>query len=1176
MRIAFLTNELVTHNPQNMWKGILHAANEHDVNTVCLVGGQLHDPHKRLAQANTIYDLVTERLVDGVIIRGHLCTEVDYEQEMMFYRRFHPLPRVVIGRQVEGIPHLIMDGYNGMRDAVTHLIEAHGCHRIAFCRGPELYDAQERYRAYLDVLRDYDIPFCPDLVTPSPETWDSHQTISANIDTLLSQQLGNFDAVVTASDNLAQMFMSQLSARGIRVPEDVAVVGFDNTGRVTSPRLTSVDAGFYEQGKRGTEMLFALLDGQPLPERFLMPTRLHIRQSCGCFDLEVVRAAAHKTPILEPAYAAVSSPRTQLENLVHEAHEDWYTDLLQALIDQLEGAKPDHFLRVLEGMLRSAVNGDQLDAWHNRISSLREQSLAYLGGTQDAITVEDLFQQARVLVSQAMLWEQAKRRKEAQQRSNLLYEISQALVATFDTKELMEVLARELPRLDIPGAYISLYENPAHSIDRLQLQMAYNADGHLDDGPIQQSFPAWQLVPEERLLAAGPYHLVAEPLYFHDESIGLAVFEVGPRDGGVYDTLRGQISSALKGAQLFIQNTQLYQDAKDAQKTAEEANRLKSRFLASVSHELRTPLNMLIGLSEMLLEEHSERHPPLPAQYRHDLERINTSAHHLDDLLRDVLDLAHSQVGRLKLVREPLDLRTVLETVSALVEPIVQQKGLDWRVDIPDTLIPVWGDAARIKQVLLNLIHNATKFTAAGEIALMVTLSNSEVTIIIRDTGLEIPIEEQELIFDEFHTSQRAAARGYGGMGLGLAICRKLVEMHNGRIGVTSPGGEGSGSSFYFTLPIMSHYPDRKLLNEAVRKQTVLLLSAKDHDQQQLEEYLMREGFQIESMKVNPQVPGILPIRPEIAPALVILDIDMTSTQSQDLIRLVKGHPNMESVPILFYSLLQEQSSGSMFMLDHIAKPMDTGTLSRALARYGLEEQQQTTILIVDDDGDTLDMNVRTIQAQMPGCRVLEATGGRRALELMRQYQPDLVLLDLMMPDMDGFDVLMAMQMDESIRHIPTIVLTAMSLTEEDMARMSQGAAAVLSKGLFSAEETLAHIEKILTRDRQLGSEAQRTVRKVMAYIHQHYHEALSRSDLASYAGVSERHLDRCFQQNMGITPVNYLNRYRVRQAKALLSQTDDTLTEIALNVGFSSSSQFSRVFKREMGTSPSTYRKGG
>ncbi len=1169
MRIAYLTNELVTSNPQRMWKGVVDAARAHHVDLITLVGSTLPVDSDRRSPPNILYELVRQAHVDGLLVRGYLSSGLDTEAEMNFYHQFAALPCVIIGRKIRAIPHLLMDSYSGMRDAIVHLIETHGCRRIAFVRGPEFYDAEERLRAYVEALSDYRIPYDPDLVTPPLQTWTFDKQRS--IQWLLNRERLDFDAIVTASDGLALDTLHTLTARGKRVPEDLILVGFDNSGTSPLPLLTSVDGGFYEQGKRGFEMLLGLLEGRPVPQQILLPTRLVVRQSCGCLDLEVVRAAA------TPADSSTANIAYPLDELAVNAHDQSERTLWASLAAELNDETAGIFLRTLASMLRTAASaGDEMEVWHSRVSSLRQNVLTRVHDLPKLSRAENLLQQARVLVSQAAVWEEANKRLKAQQRTDLVYEISQALVTTFDNTELMKVLARELPRLDIPRAYLCLYEDPERPLDCVRLAMAYDGNGRSEKQALPPVFPSAQLLPQNLLPAESPYSLVVESLHFHAEQLGLAIFEVGPRDGHVYDMLRGQISSALKGAQLFRQNSQLYQEARESQRAAEEANRLKSRFLASVSHELRTPLNMLIGLSEMLLDEQNGGRPPLPTLYRQDLERIYGSARHLDDLLRDVLDLARSQVGRLKLVRKPVDLMEVLYAVSAVVEPIVIQKGLEWQVTIPETHIAVWGDAARLKQVLLNLIHNAIKFTARGEIAMSAIIGKGEVTISISDTGLGIPPEEQDIIFDEFQTTQRSAARGYGGMGLGLAICRRLVEMHNGRMGVRSSGEEGSGSTFYFTLPTMSHYRVQEASPESVPRQTVLLITDQHRPERHLETHLVREGFEIETLEVEPGTAEWLPAALDKPPALIILDMQIEAPQSQELVRLIKEHPAAQDIPVMFYSLLQEQNSGALMLLDYLVKPVDAAALSRALARYDLADHQHPrTILIVDDDRQTLDMNLRAVQAQLPGCHVLEASDGRTALELMQQWRPDLVLLDLVMPGFDGFDVLLAMQEHEITRGIPAIVLTGLSLTEADMSRMSQGVALVLSKGVFSVEETLAHIESALARNRHLGSEAQRVVRKVMAYIHEHYMEPIGRGDMAAHAGVSERHLDRCFQQDMGITPVSYLNRYRVREARTLLSLTDKSVTEIALAVGFSSSTHFGRVFRREVGLSPSAFQRG-
>ena len=204
----------------------------------------------------------------------------------------------------------------------------------------------------------------------------------------------------------------------------------------------------------------------------------------------------------------------------------------------------------------------------------------------------------------------------------------------------------------------------------------------------------------------------------------------------------------------------------------------------------------------------------------------------------------------------------------------------------------------------------------------------------------------------------------------------------------------------------------------------------------------------------------------------------------------------------------------------------------------------------------------------------MKARNGLEALEILARVAVDLVLLDLMMPDMDGFAVLEAMRAQESTRDIPVIVVTGQVLTEAEMARLNQGVVRVLNKGVFDLDETLAQVDAALQRQHKLSSEAQRLVRKAMAYVQQNYQETLTRQDLARHVGMSDDYLTYCFRQELGMTPIAYLNRYRVTQAKGLLKGTGKTITEIALDVGFSDSGYFSRVFRKEVGLSPDAYRR--
>ena len=230
---------------------------------------------------------------------------------------------------------------------------------------------------------------------------------------------------------------------------------------------------------------------------------------------------------------------------------------------------------------------------------------------------------------------------------------------------------------------------------------------------------------------------------------------------------------------------------------------------------------------------------------------------------------------------------------------------------------------------------------------------------------------------------------------------------------------------------------------------------------------------------------------------------------------------------------------------------------------------QPATILLVDDELDILRIGTQLIRRRLPHVRVFEASNGRQALDLMQRVLPDLLLLDLMMPELDGFGVLQAMQAQPSLRTIPVIIMTAQALPEETMVRLNRSVTGVVSKGLFHEDETLQQIETALRGDKRVGGGAQRIARQSLAYIHSHYAEPITRVDLAGHAGVNERYLTHCFRQGVGITPIDYLNRCRVDAAKGMLVRGGKSIGEVAAAAGFGSSSQFSRVFHEYTGMSP-------
>jgi signal transduction histidine kinase/DNA-binding LacI/PurR family transcriptional regulator/AraC-like DNA-binding protein/DNA-binding LytR/AlgR family response regulator len=1174
----------------HLWSGVDEVARERDVNLIFVPAHALDAPIRFDAQANVLYDLVGDENVDGLVVwGGAMAAFAGAEAVRACCERYRSLPMVSAALPLEGVPSVLVDNRQGVRDVVGHLIEVHGCRRIAFV-GPRGHpEADERYRGYADALEEHGLPLDPGLVAPGAFNVLGRASGTEAVRLLLDERGRTFDALVAATDIIAVGAMEALQARGIQMPRaplpsnraanarrGVAVVGFDDLpeAEAAAPPVTTVSFGAHRLGRCAAETLLAHMAGERVDERLVLPLEIVVRQSCGCLPREVVRAAA------EPVTAPGGGP-----------DPDRAGQLVDALLEEL-GGKAGALVAALEDLLRR-VPAAEFDAaaWQDALSALR--GALSPGDGKPPTLPGDVWQQARVMIGSEAERAWMERTLQAEQLAARTRETGEALITTFDLAELTDILVRELPGLDIPSAYLSLYEEPKAPAGWARLVVGYDENGRIEVEGKGRRFPSRQLVPEGLLPTGRRYSLVVEPLYSKEEQLGFALLEAGPPQINVCSALRGQLSSALKGALLFERSAELYQEALDARAAAEEADQLKTRLLASVSHELRTPLSLIVGLAEMLLGERPQDTPLASEEHRQDLERIHASAEHLDGLLSDVLDLARSEVGQLQLVCEPLDLADVLAPVTAVGEQMAEAKGLAWHVVVPERLPQVWGDRARLRQVVLNLVSNAIKFTAQGEVALSVEareitdfglgtadgewqIANGEsqmIVVSVTDTGLGIPPGEQETIFDEFRRSERAAARGYGGLGLGLAICKRLVELHGGEIGVRSSGDEGEGSTFFLTLPVVDETVSGQAAPTA-RAQTVLLLAEMAGEGERLREYLARQGFEVEEYPLEEQAdwPSQVLAAP---PGAVVLDLETASARGWEVLRVLKGHPVTQDVPVLFYSL--KQDGGALLEMDYMTKPVGTAELAQALERQGLlahRTEKKKTILVVDDEPTVLEMHARVVQAQLPACRVIEARNGREALEAIRREQPALVLLDLVMPELDGFGVLEAMREEKATRDVPVIVLTGQVLTEQDMDRLNRGVAAVLGKGLFSAEETLAHVEQALSRSRRLGSEIRRIVRKAMAYVHERYAGPISREEIARYVGVSPRHLDRCFRQETGMTPVAYRNRYRVRQAKALLEK-GLKVTDVALEVGFGDSSNFARTFRREVGISPSAYRRG-
>lgn len=1054
----------------------------------------------------------------------------------------HPM---VFAETSEIGPSVCLNNEEGIKNALRHLKE-HGHQRIAFIGGNSQRqgDSLERLKAYLsgceELGLDSDSRLLEDGFFTTPGGYAAMRQ--------LLERDASFTAVLACNDESAVGAMQALREAGKKIPTDMAVIGFDNRfeARNQEPPLTSVNQPAYEIGWQSLELMLRRLEGKAGPETIeRVAAQLVIRESCGC---NAVPGNLTSATITQPDWVEAISVVVfaQVGKLHLETIRSLSSGLVEGFARSVAECDPTPFQSALQEIFAKIEPLEEdAHAWQSAIQLLRQRWLEQNPGEHPALNWLD---QARMSISQfaqhQLLRYFAQQNLFTQQLSLMSAELSE----TVDLAPIQSILDRYMPGLGIQHAHLVLFES---GIDDPLAWSIIPGNAKVPSQFSTRSFPPPGLYPD-----SPPYQLALLPITIKKRPAGFAAFDASNL-GPCLDVAR-QLTSTLE-------NIRLYREAAEGRLLAEEANRLKSRFLSTVSHELRTPLNLIVGWSEMMLNEPEANSAQFAGQ-------IYTSAQHLGRLIRDVLDLASSDAGQLRLICEPLDLGEALQMVCETGRQLATEKGLSWKADIPPKLPRVWGDRTRLQQISLNLVSNAVKFTARGSVILKISVQDGMLEVAIRDTGLGIPPEEQPWIFDEFRQSDRTTSRGYGGLGLGLAICKRLVELHNGQIGVESSGEEGTGSTFYFRLPVLK---ESEPAPES-QKQTVLILTHQAENNEMIQARLQRAGFLVEQQAVD-ELPDWLSRLLVSPPGAIVLDEPLAAKYGWELLKVLKGNPHTANIPVLFYSLDGEKETGSMLALDYLMKPVGAGELLQALVRQGLTSGKQDdtkTILLADDDPGVLEINSRIIQEHFPAHRILKARDGRAALEILGKTPVNLVLLDLMMPEVDGFGVLAQMREREATRDTAVIVLTSKTLTEMDMVHLNQGVAMVIRKGLYGAQEMLTHIESTLARNSRLGSDSQRLARKAMAYVHENYARPLSREDLARHVNASDGHLARCFRQETGLTPMVYLNRYRVQQAQTLLATTGQSVTAIALACGFSDVNYFSRVFRHETGQSPLAYRR--
>ncbi|HEY3897758.1 MAG TPA: response regulator [Chthoniobacter sp.] len=514
------------------------------------------------------------------------------------------------------------------------------------------------------------------------------------------------------------------------------------------------------------------------------------------------------------------------------------------------------------------------------------------------------------------------------------------------------------------------------------------------------------------------------------------------------------------------------EELRRAKEAAEEASRSKSQFLANMSHELRTPLNAIIGYSELMREEAEDLEL---ASFIRDLGKIEAAGKHLLGLINGVLDIAKIEAGKMDLHAETFEVAQMIEDVAATVAPVVEKNGNRFVTVGRENLGAMHTDLTKVRQSLFNLLGNAGKFTRDGTVWLeaeRVTEDGRDwVAFRVRDTGVGMTPEQAQKVFEAFTQADASTTRKFGGTGLGLAITREFSRMIGGDATVESEPGKGS----VFTLKIPAQMPQKGAAEmedeskaggstgdtiEPIAGQPQVLLIDDDptvHDL--VRRFLQKEGFQMVGALSGQEG---LELARKLRPSIIVLDVMMPAMDGWSVLTKLKGDAELSDIPVVMLTMVNNREMGfSLGVDDYMLKPIDRGDFVTTLRKY-CTRQESPTVLIVEDDQPTREMLRRALEREK--FQVTEAGNGVEALGQLTIHRPALILLDLMMPEMDGFQFTREVRAHPQWRNIPILVMTAKDINAEDRARLDGKVSRILQKGACGREELLVEISQRVAR----------------------------------------------------------------------------------------------------------------
>jgi DNA-binding LacI/PurR family transcriptional regulator/signal transduction histidine kinase/ActR/RegA family two-component response regulator len=925
---------------------------EHDLELVLLVGGPFDHPHAVGAARARVFELLDQRSADGVILLASGLTEYTGPERLpAFHQQLGGLPMCSIGCVVPGMPSVLVDSRPGMAALVEHVITVHGRRRLAFVSGPPKNpDSETRLAVLREVLEGHGIEFDPRLLAIG--TYHAPSGARAAQD-LLETGLP-FDALIVANDVMALSAVEVLRGRGIRIPRDVVVTGFDDLvlARLASPPLTTVRQPLERMGTTAVGLILDQLAGKSVPERVELPVEFVARASCGCDDRGY---SSRARTILRPRPSGEDTPLARLRAVsafdANEQPAPWAARLVEALEVELAGT-PGEFLDVLEDTLEQAVDGqDAFERLQRWVVRLRREQLG--------ATLEPLWEPAERMIEAAMTRSQARLRLTADVVfQNLLRSAERLSTASLEADSLRRVVAEELTELRIRNACVALYASGELAELRPFLW--------LEEGKVRSleasSFPAASLLPPSQSERRRTYCIL--PLTYESEQLGLAAFELGT-GFIVFPMLAGQISAALKNVALhqeIVRTTTLHERSVHERLATAERMASLSVLAGGVAHDLNNALGPLVTLPDVILTELDELKAGTltdDSELRLDVATIKSSALRAAQTIKDLMLLGRPGAT----AKQTLDLN---EVVSAAVSPeslrFLAPRAENVRVELELSLepLPVMASEPHLVRAIGNLVRNGSEaIPGSGQIsvrtgaATFATLLGAYEmippgdysTVTVSDTGAGIAAADLARIFEPFFSRKRLAETS--GSGLGLAIVHGVVKEHGGYVDVTSNIGEGTTFTLYFPRA-----PGRPLSERVSPPATggsarILIVDDEPIQLQAARRVLRHLGYQVDTLQSGVEAvarftsehrrraargDSVQPI-PSAPYDLVIVDYALNEKQTglEALERIRGMFPTQRGIMVSGHGRAEFEGFGSA--VPWLAKPYSAEALARAVKR---------------------------------------------------------------------------------------------------------------------------------------------------------------------------------------------------------------------------------------------------